>query len=179
MKKRLYLSTEEITKLLNILNEKSYHESSQSEYSVQEIEEIIIEAYRYDDNSKDALRRHSYSDISEYVKKTQELDILFTNLNSFLDAQEKIVNQNIIIIVYKIRDHLNLEDTRRGHEENIKNTYKKLEKESQKNKENLKKIDEVSQKYLQENKKNLEKINEVSQRNEENLAKIKRGKRKE
>ena len=159
--KPLYLSTEEMTKFLDRLNEKDEFKAR----SVENVEKIILEAYTpeaytpYD--AKDTLRRHSYSDISAYVKETQELVVLFDNLNLLLEHQERVVDQNVINIAYKVRDYLNIEDTRRGQQESARmatHQMKLLER----------KITEINRK----NKENFERIKEISGKNEEIFKRI-------
>ena len=132
----IFLSYDKLEELLNDLDNKGL--------SAEQIEQLIWNAYHISTDNETLFRRHSYFDISQYVKNNSELFVIAGNLDILIYHKngEHKVNTNIAMIAFKLRDHLKIEVVRHGHQRFVRNMQQLADENVTNANHNFKKADE-------------------------------------
>ena len=154
---QLFLYYDELKSILNELD------TLDDRTATVEMVENILKRY---ENSCGKMRRHSYSDIELYLNRRYQeseksnseggLDSLYGNLDLLLKNAHKVSKPDLVIIAFKLKDHLVLQSSKELQKETVKkhihelNTIEKLKRQFQlvadRNEENLIKINETNAK---------------------------------
>lgn len=129
MDKNFYLGQEDLRAVLDKLN---------TNVTMEEAKVFILSIYYLQDGT---LKRHSYAHIGEYVKDNQELDFLFSNLDLLIETYAG--EQRLIKIIFKIKDHLEIEMARQFERYDIQDQLTEL-RELKSNVETLTEKNEIN-----------------------------------
>jgi len=146
-----YLSFKELEKFLDVLG------MGFGLYKIKELEALMLEAYGNDEN--ESFKKHSYSDIAEYVLKKDDLDTVLFNINYFLDYPDEVKDKELLDIAHKLRDHIRLEAPRVGLRNQMLQSIDLVNSD----RTSVQILKEDVEEILEQNKNNLSKIKEIQE----------------